>query len=91
MPKIKSAQKRVKIEERNTLRNVARKSALKTALKKVYEYIKNNEDAEKIKEAVNKAYSVIDKAVTKGVIHKNKAARKKSRLVRHVNKGTIPA
>ena len=91
MPNIKSAKKRVQIEERNKLRNTARKSALKTALKKVYSAIKNNETADTIKEAVNKAYSVIDKAVSKGVIHKNTAARKKSRLVRHVNKGTLPA
>ncbi len=91
MPNIKSAKKRVKIEERNKLRNTARKTALKTAVKKVFEAIKNNESADKITQAVNKAYSVIDKAVSKGVIHKNKAARKKSRLVRHVNKGSIPA
>lgn len=91
MPNIKSAKKRVKIEERNKLRNTARKTAMKTAVKKVYEAIKNNEGEDKIKEAVNKAYSVIDRAVTKGVIHKNKAARKKSRIVRHVNKGSIPA
>ncbi len=91
MPNIKSAKKRVNIEERNRLRNTARKSALKTAVKKVFELIKNNEEPDKVKEAVNKAYSVIDKAVSKGVIHKNTAARRKSRLLRHVNKGTIPA
>lgn len=91
MPNIKSAKKRVNIEERNRLRNTARKSALKTAIKKVYEFIKNKEAAEKINEAISKAYSVIDKAVAKGVIHKNNAARKKSKLVKHVNSGTIPA
>jgi len=91
LPNIKSAKKRVQIEERNKLRNFAIRTSLKTAIKKVYEAIKNNEGVEIIKEAVNKAYSVIDKAVTKGVIHKNRAARKKSKLVSHVNKGTIPA
>ena len=91
MPNIKSAQKRVKINERNRIRNVAIKSALKTSIKKVFESIKNAVSEDKIKEAVNKAYSIIDKAVTKGVIHKNTAARRKSRLTRHVNKGTIPA
>lgn len=91
MPNIKSAKKRVKVSDRNRLSNITIKSALKTSVKKVFESIKNNAGAEKVKEAVNKAYSIIDKAVTKKVIHKNTAARKKSRLVRHVNKGTIPA
>ncbi len=91
MPNIKSAKKRVKTTERNRQRNVAIKSALKTSVKKVFEAIKNDEDLEKIQANVNKAYSVIDKAVTKGVLHKNTAARKKSRLTRHVNRGTVPA
>ena len=90
MPNIKSAKKRVKTNERNKLRNVAVKSALKTSVKKVFESIKNDAGQDKIKEAVCKAYSVIDKAVSKGVLHKNTAARKKSRLTRHVNKGTTP-
>lgn len=90
MPNIKSAQKRVKVSERNRLRNLAIKSALKTSVKKVYESIKKDAGEEKIKEAVSKAYKVIDKAVSKGVIHKNTAARRKSRLTRHVNKGTTP-
>jgi small subunit ribosomal protein S20 len=91
LPNIKSAEKRVDIAERNRLRNVAIKSSVKTAVKKVYESIKENVAAEQIQETVNKAYSLIDKAVSKGVIHKNTAARKKSRLVGHVNKNDVPA
>lgn len=91
MPNIKSASKRVKTNERNRQRNVAVRSAVKTSIKKVFEAIKNDEDQDKLKAAVNRAYSIIDKAVTKGVMHKNTAARKKSRLTRHVNKGTTPA
>ena len=91
MPNIKSAKKRVKVAEKNRQRNIALKSALKTTVKKVFESIKNNVGQDKLKEAVNKAYSIIDKAVIKGVLHRNTAARKKSRLVRHVNKGTTPA
>lgn len=91
MPNIKSAQKRVDITERNKLRNIAIKTSVKTAVKKVYEAIKENAAAEQIQETVNKAYSLIDKAVTKGVLHKNTAARKKSRLTGHVNKGDVPA
>lgn len=91
MPNIKSAKKRVKTSERNRQRNVAIKSAVKTSIKKVFESIKNDAGKEQISSNVNKAYSVIDKAVTKGIMHKNTAARKKSRLTRHVNKGSIPA
>lgn len=91
MPNIKSAKKRVDITERNRLRNIAIKSSLKTAVKKVYEAIKINAAAEQIQDTVNNAYSLIDKAVSKGVLHKNTAARKKSRLVGHVNKGDVPA
>ncbi|HSA07249.1 MAG TPA: 30S ribosomal protein S20 [Candidatus Gastranaerophilales bacterium] len=91
MPNIKSAKKRVEINERNKERNIAVKSAVKTSIKKVFESIKTEVGEDKVKEAVNKAYSVIDKAVTKGIMHKNTAARKKSRLTKHVNKGTVPA
>ena len=91
MPNINSAKKRVDVTERNKLRNIAIKSSVKTVVKKVYEAIKANETAEQIQEAVNKAYSLIDKAVSKGVLHKNTAARKKSRIVGHVNKGDVPA
>jgi len=91
LPNIKSAKKRVDITERNRLRNIAIKSSLKTAVKKVYEAIKINAAAEQIQDTVNNAYSLIDKAVSKGVLHKNTAARKKSRLVGHVNKGDVPA
>ena len=85
MPNIKSAEKRVLISERNRLRNISIKSSVKTAIRRVLESLKEA-NAEKIKETLNKAYSVIDRAVTKGVLHKNTAARKKSRLTRHANK-----
>lgn len=91
LPNIKSAKKRVDVSERNRLRNISIKTGVRTAVKKVYEAIKANEAAEKIQEAVNNAYSLIDKAVSKGVLHKNTAARKKSRLTGHVNKGDVPA
>ena len=85
MPNIKSAEKRVLVTERNRLRNVAIKSSVKTAIRKVLESLKEA-NAEAITTTLNKAYSVLDKAVTKGVLHKNTAARKKSRLTAHVNK-----
>jgi small subunit ribosomal protein S20 len=82
---IKSAKKRAEIAVRNNERNVAVKSSIKTAIKRVLDALKLN-DNEKVKAALNKAYGVIDKAVSKGVLHKNTAARKKSRLTRHINK-----
>ncbi len=90
MPNIKSAKKRVEVTERNRSRNVALKSSIKTAVRRVYEAIKAA-DIEKIKTALSKAYSTIDKAVSKGVLHRNTAARKKSRLTRHVAKNELPA
>lgn len=90
MANIKSAKKRAEISERNKLRNMSIKSSVKTAVRRVFEAIKLN-DAEKVQSALNKVYSVIDKAVTKGVLHRNTAARKKSRLTRHVQKQEAPA
>ena len=80
MANIKSSKKRVLIAERNRLRNVAAKSAIKTALKKALE-LASSEDKEALNSAISNAYKLCDKAVSKGVLHKNTAARKKSRLV----------
>lgn len=85
MANIKSAKKRVLIAEKNRLRNVAFKSSIKTALKKVLELAKG-EDKEALNVALSKAYQLCDKAVSKGILHKNTAARKKSRLTIAVNK-----
>ena len=79
MANIKSAKKRVLTAERNHERNVAFKTSIKTALKKVLELAKaKDEDA--MKAALSKAYQLCDKAVSKGILHKNTASRKKSRL-----------
>ena len=90
MANIKSAKKRAEIAERNRERNIAIKSSVKTAVRRVFEAIKEN-NVEKIQVALSKAYSVIDKAITKGVLHRNTAARKKSRLTRHAQKQEVPA
>ena len=84
MPNIKSAKKRVLVAERNHAKNVAVKTSIKTAMKKVIEAVKN--DADKVQELLNYAYKLLDKSVSKGVLHKNTAARKKSRLTKYVNK-----
>jgi small subunit ribosomal protein S20 len=84
MPNIKSAIKRVKTSEKRRLKNASQKSALRTAVKSVEAAIAAN-DVNKAKEALIFASKKLDKAVTKGLIHKNAAARKKSRLAKKVN------
>lgn len=64
---------------------MAVKSTIKTYSKKVYEAIEKK-DLEVVKEALKKTIKLLDKAVSKGVIHKNNAARRKSRLTTKVNK-----
>ena len=78
MANIKSSKKRVLIAERNRLRNVAVKSSIKTAVKKVLE-LSTADDKDALNAALSKVYQLCDKAVSKGVLHKNTAARKKSR------------
>ncbi len=80
MANIKSAKKRVLTAERNRIRNVAFKTSIKTALKKVLE-LATSEDKEALNSAISRAYQLCDKAVSKGILHKNTAARKKSRIV----------
>lgn len=85
MANIKSAKKRVLIAEANRQRNVAFKSTIKTAVKRALE-LANGEDKEALNTAVSKVYQLCDKAVVKGILHKNTAARKKSRLTLAVKK-----
>ncbi len=72
MPNIKSAKKRVLVNQTKNLQNKMQKSAFRTQLKAL--------EAEKSPENLQKAYSLVDKAASKGLIHANCAARKKSRL-----------
>ena len=80
----KSSKKRVFIGERNAARNKSIKSRVKTFVKKVLSAVeaKNVDEA---KAALQVAYKELDKAVTKGVLKKNTASRKKSRLTLKVN------
>lgn len=82
MPNIKSAKKRVKVINTKTARNKAIKSEIKTVLKKAQAAVANG-DAN-AKEAVNYAIKKVDQAAAKGIMHKNKAARKKSQLAKLV-------
>ena len=85
MANIKSAKKRILIAEKNRVRNVAFKTSIKTAVKKVLE-LANGDDKDALNASLSKAYQLCDKAVSKGILHKNTAARKKSRLTKAVNK-----
>jgi len=84
MPRTKSAIKRMRKEEKRRLRNKMIKSRMKTFIKRVIEAIERK-DPELVRQALVKAISEIDKAASKGVIHKNTASRKKSRLQKKVN------
>ncbi|MDR1734994.1 MAG: 30S ribosomal protein S20 [Oscillospiraceae bacterium] len=90
MPNIKSAKKRVLVNQAKAARNRARKSAMKTSLKKAFA----SKDATPVVDAAAPKYAReaadptleairrVDQAAAKGLIHKNAAARKKSQLMR---------
>ena len=84
MANIKSAKKRVFVNQKKADRNKSIKSAVKTSIKKV-EAAVVAKDKEAAVAALANAISTIDKAATKGVYHKNNAARKVSRLSKAVN------
>ncbi len=83
MANIKSAKKRVKVIDKKTAQNKAVKSALKTELKK-FDAAVVSEDADK-EAAFRATVSKVDNAVTKGIIHKNKANRKKAQLAKKLS------
>ena len=84
MPNIKSAKKRVKVNETKAMQNKATNSALKTAIKKANAAIETNAaDKEAV---VRVAIKKVDQAAAKNLIHKNCAARKKSALATKLNK-----
>ena len=84
MPNIKSAKKRVKVIKKKTLRNKEQKSILRTYIRKFKEAISSN--SENVKETFDNAIKAIDKAVSKNILHRNTAARKKSKLAKMFNK-----
>ncbi|MDD9898986.1 MAG: 30S ribosomal protein S20 [Candidatus Melainabacteria bacterium] len=79
MPNIKSAKKRVKTAQRNALRNTNMRSAMRTAIRAVREAIQAGDSAAALAK-LPAAFSRIDKAVKRKIIHRNAAARYKSRL-----------
>ena len=83
MPNIKSAIKRVKVNEKKNLRNRMIKSAMRTSVKKYDVAIASGSADAKL---LGTTAGAIDKAASKGVIHKNAANRKKARLAKRLNK-----
>jgi small subunit ribosomal protein S20 len=83
LPNIKSAIKRVKITEKKSAANQALKSALKTSIKKCKEAIANEDT--NLSDNLKATVKSIDKAAAKGLIHKNTASRRKSKLAKAAN------
>ncbi|SDT42093.1 MULTISPECIES: 30S ribosomal protein S20 [Jiangella] len=79
MANIKSQKKRILTNEKARLRNKAVKSSLKTAIRRFHEAADAGE-TEKATEAARAANRQLDKAASKGVIHKNQAANRKSSI-----------
>lgn len=79
MPIIKSAKKRVRVAKKAAVRNSKTKRSLKDAVKSFARAIAGDK---KVTEAHSKAQSELDKSLKKGVMHKNKVARKKRQLAR---------
>jgi small subunit ribosomal protein S20 len=82
---IKSAKKRILVNQTKAARNKAIKTGVKTAIKKVYVAIEAN-DKDAADKALVAATRALSRATTKGVFHKNTASRKVSRLAIAVNK-----
>lgn len=84
MPNIKSAKKRVLVNEKKNAQNKAIRSAVRTEIKKIDALVKENK-IEEAKAALPNAFAVIDSACSKNIIHANNAANKKSRLSKKID------
>ena len=85
MPNHKSAEKRVRQSERRRLINRSSRTKLRTSIKNLRSALKSS-DAKQVGALLPKTVSEIDKAVQKGVLHRNAAARQKSRLTVSANR-----
>jgi small subunit ribosomal protein S20 len=82
MPQHKSAEKQIRVSKKANLRNRMGRSRLRTVVRTVLD----SKDKKNAAEALKQAVSIIDKSVDTGLIHKNNAANKKSRLFKFVQK-----
>ncbi|MBS3770151.1 MAG: 30S ribosomal protein S20 [Bacteroidales bacterium] len=81
MPTHKSAEKRVRQDQKKKLHNKYYAKSMRTAVKK----LRNTTDKEKAQEQLPRVLSMLDKLAKKNIIHKNKAANLKSKLTKHLN------
>lgn len=84
MANTSSVEKRMRQSRKAYARNVAAKSAIKSVVKSTRQSIERG-DVEEARAGLLKAVSIIDRAAVRGIIHKNTAARRKSRLARRLN------
>ena len=84
MPNTVSARKRLRQALKHRIRNRAVRTAVRRAIRRVRDLIAQN-DLEAAQQAAREDYSVLDRAVKKGVLHRNNAARRKSRLMHRLN------
>ena len=94
MANIKSSEKRIRVAERRRARNKPFRTAARTYVKKANLAIEDG-DQEAAATAVGDAISMLDRVASKGIVHKNNAARRKSRLMKRFNRlaqgGATPA
>lgn len=90
MPNTKSAKKRARQAEKRRIRNRSIRSYTKTMVKKVMKGVDEGIPREELEARIRDAVKAIDKAVSKGVYHRNEGARRKSRLMAYVNKHYKP-
>jgi small subunit ribosomal protein S20 len=83
VPNTKSAKKMVRVAERRRLRNQAARSSVRTYVRKAEQAVTTGEAPE---DPVRQAIRALDMAVTKGILHRNNAARRKSRLMKKLNR-----
>ena len=88
MPRTKSAERAARVAEIKRVINRSRRTATKTSITKVEKLIADNK-LESAQQAIIAAVSSLDKAANKRVIHRNTAARRKSRLVKELNKAVL--
>jgi len=84
LPNIKQQAKRMRQSEKRRLRNKSRKSEIKTYIKKFHDALQSGDRGDS-EAYLQKAVKALDKAASDGIIHKNNAANKKSRLMRKFN------
>jgi small subunit ribosomal protein S20 len=85
MPNLRSSKKRVRVEAKRRARNKAVKSTVRTYVTKARSAIAADPSEPQTEEAIRQAISQLDRAVTKGVLHRNNAARRKSRLMHRLH------